>query len=56
MLVTILITLKGSTFSHEIDLDRSRIFSGSDSGTATSMKNKSNMAMAVARAITKFSL
>ena len=49
-------TLNGSTFSHVIDLDRSFIFSGSDSGTATNIKNRSNIAIAVAKAITKFSL
>ncbi|RNA03791.1 hypothetical protein BpHYR1_006030 [Brachionus plicatilis] len=47
--------LNGSTFSQLIDFDRSRNFSGNDSGTATKMKNKSKTAIAVARAITKFS-
>ncbi|KAF4525362.1 hypothetical protein B566_EDAN007845 [Ephemera danica] len=52
------LTAKGSACSQEIGAphEEGRTFSGSDSGTATRMKNTSRTAMAVARATTTLSL
>ncbi len=52
-----LLTAKGSACSHEIGApqDAGLIFSGSDSGTATRIKQMSSIAMAEARTTTRLS-
>ena len=51
------LTLKGSACSQEIGAPQETglILSGNDSGTANSIKSKSNKAIAVAKAITNVS-
>lgn len=55
--VMLLLTAKGSACSQEMGAphDAGLIFSGSDSGTATRMKQMSSRAMAVAKITTKVS-
>lgn len=58
IITAFLLTAKGSACSQEMGAphDAGLIFSGSDSGTATRMKQMSSRAMAVARITTKVSL